>query len=109
MTFFTSGFLHARLEIENASKRKFKIDMMKNILIILACAIGFVSCEKQIIDLPGKYGGNVTTEEVTFRDMGMCSGLWFEKDCGDVLEVYNYFPEDMGFCGTPFILNRVNV
>ena len=37
-------------------------------------------------------------------DMGMCSGMWFERDCGDILEVYNYFPSDMGFCWTPYIL-----
>lgn len=39
--------------------------------------------------------------------MGMYIGLWFENDCGDIPEVYNYFPQDMDFCGTPCILKPV--
>ncbi|MDC1212129.1 hypothetical protein N8Z73_01485 [bacterium] len=104
MTFHTSRFLYARLEIENASKRKFKSDKMKNAFIVLALSISFISCEKQFLDLPGKHGDRVTTGELTFRDMGMCSDMWFENDCGDIFEVYNYFPQDMGFCGTPYML-----
>lgn len=76
--------------------------MMKNVIIALMVCTGFVSCEKQPIRDFVK--GEPKTEEVTFRDPGMCSGMFFERDCGDILEVYNYYPDDMGFCGTPYVL-----
>lgn len=80
--------------------------MMKKTLLLLAVCAGLASCEKDdILKRPFKNQCcDAKTEEVTFVDMGMCSGMWFEQDCGDVLEVYNFFPPDVGFCGTPYPL-----
>jgi len=80
--------------------------MMKKMIMFLTVSVLLASCEKD--DFPTRpFKDNcckMKTEEVTFADMGMCSGMWFERDCGGVFEVYNYFPEGVGFCGTPYPL-----
>ncbi len=77
---------------------------MKKTIGVALIALMLMACEKEI-DLPLKnpFDGCceiAKTEEVTFHDNGMCSGMWFERSCGDLLEVYNYHEAYPGFCGT---------
>ena len=81
---------------------------MKKIIGIALIAAFSIGCEKEV-DLPlnnpfGTCCGLEKTEEVTFRDYGTCSGMWFERKCGDLLEVYNYHSTYPGFCGTQGLL-----